>query len=102
MIVRSCTDDGLSGTLGADAVDGIRLGERPGLKCAPDAIGEGTAEWLVAPRLDRLGRATHVQEAVLAWVWRHGGRVFTADAGEILADDPDTPCAPLCGRSSAS
>jgi hypothetical protein len=42
-------------------------------------------------RLDRLARALTVQEAALAVAWRAGGRVFTADAGEVLQDDPDDP-----------
>jgi DNA invertase Pin-like site-specific DNA recombinase len=32
-----------------------------------------------------------VQEACLALVWREGGQVFTADAGEVMQDDPDDP-----------
>jgi DNA invertase Pin-like site-specific DNA recombinase len=32
-----------------------------------------------------------VQEAILAQAWAAGGRVFAADAGEILADDADDP-----------
>jgi len=33
----------------------------------------------------------HIQEAVLSHVWRHGGRVFAVDTGEVLADDRDDP-----------
>ncbi len=32
-----------------------------------------------------------MQEAILAQAWAAGGRVFAADAGEILADDADDP-----------
>ena len=31
----------------------------------------------------RLARDLHNQEAILASVWKHGGRVFTAAAGEV-------------------
>jgi DNA invertase Pin-like site-specific DNA recombinase len=41
--------------------------------------------------LDRLARALTVQEAVLAKVWAYGGKLFTVDSGEVLADDPDDP-----------
>lgn len=49
------------------------------------------AEGIVAGRLDRLARQLTTQEAILALVWREGGRVFTADSGEVLQDDPDDP-----------
>jgi hypothetical protein len=32
-----------------------------------------------------------VQEAALAQCWKHGGRAFMADQGEILPDDPEDP-----------
>ena len=91
-----CTDDGLSGTLGSDVVEGIgtngeHLADRPGLQEAIAAVQDGTVDGLLCGKLDRLGRATHVQEAVLAMVWRAGGRVFAADQGEVLKDDPDDP-----------
>ena len=82
-LVRLCRDEGVPGTV--DAVD------RPGLKCALDAITTGAANALVVARLDRLARALTVQEAALAVFWKLGARVFTADAGEVARDDPDDP-----------
>jgi DNA invertase Pin-like site-specific DNA recombinase len=82
-IVATFTDAGVSGT--KDAAD------RPGLTEALAAVGDRGAAGLVAYRLDRLARSLTVQEAVLAQVWKHGGRVFTVDLGEILQDDPDDP-----------
>lgn len=90
-IVRHCTDDGLSGTLGADVVNGESMADRPGLHEAIRAVQDGEADGIIVGKLDRLGRATHVQEAALAMVWRAGGKVFAADIGEVLADDPDDP-----------
>lgn len=82
-LLRIEEDEGVSGA--KEAVD------RPGLSAALLAIQEGEAEGLLVPKLDRLARALTVQEATLAFVWRAGGRVFAADSGEILEDDPDDP-----------
>lgn len=82
-IARVCRDEGLSGALDA--------AERPGLSCALEALDDGTAEGVIVARLDRLARQLTVQEAALAMAWKLGGRVFTADAGEVLADDMDDP-----------
>jgi len=82
-IVKVCSDDAVKGALPAQ--------DRPGLQCALDAIAEGKADALLTGKLDRLARALTVQEAVLAQVWQMGGKVFTADAGEVLPDDPDDP-----------
>jgi len=90
-IVRRSTDDGLSGTLGADVVNGENMAARPGLQEAIAAVQDGEADGIIVGKLDRLGRATHVQEAALAMVWRAGGHVFAADQGEVLKDDPDDP-----------
>jgi len=83
-IVATFTDAGLSGSL--DAAD------RPGLSSALLALQQPPeADGLLVPRLDRLARALTVQEAALAVAWRAGARVFSADTGEVLADDPDDP-----------
>lgn len=82
-IVKVCDDPGVSGTV--DALD------REGLTCALDEIGSGRADGIIAASLSRIARNSTVQEAALALVWRAGGRVFTVDGGEILADDPDDP-----------
>jgi DNA invertase Pin-like site-specific DNA recombinase len=77
-------DDGRSGALAAE--------EREGLAAALTAIERDPAvEGLVVHRVDRLARELHVQEAVLARVWRTGGAVFEAVHGEILRDDPSDP-----------
>lgn len=82
-LVLIARDEGISGT--RDAAD------RPGLTEALQALQEGKAEALLVPRLDRLARSLSVQEAALAHAWRSGARVFSCDAGEVLADDPDDP-----------
>ncbi len=82
-LVALYTDEGLSGT--KEAVD------RPGLARALDDIANGRADGLLVPRLDRLARSLSVQEAALAHVWRHGGRVFSCDSGEVMEDSPDDP-----------
>ncbi len=77
-------DAGLSGTL--DAVD------RPGLTDAVAALQPPPeATGLVVARLDRLARKLHIQESILQSVWRAKGKVYSADTGEILEDDPDDP-----------
>ncbi|GEB62119.1 hypothetical protein GCM10017674_79960 [Streptomyces gardneri] len=50
-------------------------------------IADGRADGILAPNLDRLARELTVQEAVVAYTWALGGRVFTADHGEHLEDD---------------
>lgn len=81
------TDAGVSG-----ATDAADAADRPGLSAALLALQQPPqAEGLIVARLDRLARALTVQEAALAIVWQAGGRVFTADAGEVRHDDPDDP-----------
>ena len=89
-LVTITSDVGVSGTKPAD--------ERPGLSEAldmlrppPMAVEKRRAAGLVIARLDRLARELTVQEAIFGLVWRDGGSVFTADYGEVLADDPDDP-----------
>jgi DNA invertase Pin-like site-specific DNA recombinase len=70
----------------ADAVD------RPGLLEALQQLRKPpAADGLVVGKLDRLARQLTTQEAILSLVWREGGRVFTAEDGEVLRDDPDDP-----------
>jgi DNA invertase Pin-like site-specific DNA recombinase len=77
-------DNGRSGTL--DAID------RPGLLEALALLEDGDAEALVVHRLDRLARALHVQEAVLARVWSAGAEVWeVVGSRQVLEDDPDDP-----------
>jgi DNA invertase Pin-like site-specific DNA recombinase len=82
-VVEVCADPALSGTLA--------FTDRPGLGCALDALKHGRADGLVVLNLGRISRLLTDQEAALAIVWRYGGRVFTAESGEVLADDPDDP-----------
>jgi DNA invertase Pin-like site-specific DNA recombinase len=82
-IVEVCQDQAQSGT--------IPFGDRPGIGCALDALKHGQADGLVVLNLGRISRLLTDQEAALAIVWRYGGRVFTAESGEVLADDPDDP-----------
>lgn len=83
VIVKTCYDLGEKGTV--DALD------REGLACAIDGVRADEADGIIVGNLTRLARALTVQEAALALVWQAGGRVFSADTGEIMADDPDDP-----------
>lgn len=82
-LVTIYRDEGRSGSLEA--------GSREGLSDALCAIETHEADVFVIPKLDRLARKLHVQEAVLSSVWRNGGSVHSADTGEVLQDDPDDP-----------
>lgn len=83
-IVAEHVDAGVSGALEA--------ADRPGLSEALQVLRRPpNADGLVVARLDRLARKLTTQEAVLALVWREGGRVFAADEGEVQQDDPDDP-----------
>lgn len=82
-IVHTCTDEGVSGAREA--------AERPGLSCVLEQVAGGQVEGVIVARLDRLARSLTVQEATLGLLWRHGATVFSADSGEVLADDPDDP-----------
>lgn len=59
------------------------LHERHGLSAALHAIEDGTAQVLVVAYFDRLFRRMAVQAEVVARVEAAGGRVLTADMGEI-------------------
>ncbi|MFI0218858.1 recombinase family protein [Streptomyces lydicus] len=54
-------------------------------------VEEKKVQGIVVPNLDRLARELVVHEAALAQCWKHGGRAFMADQGEILPDDPEDP-----------
>jgi DNA invertase Pin-like site-specific DNA recombinase len=77
------TDAGVSGSNGIE--------ERRALLDAIRMVEAGEAHGVVVARLDRLARTLTTQEAILAYVWGVGGRVFSVDDGEILEDDPDDP-----------
>ncbi|MFC8765846.1 recombinase family protein [Streptomyces sp. NPDC057193] len=78
--------DEKGGKTGKSTID-----EREGLMEAMKWIADGRADGILAPNLDCLARELTVQEAVLAYTWALGGRVFTADHGEHLQDDEDDP-----------
>ncbi len=83
-VVGVCRDDGKSGTL-EDT-------DRPALLDALALLEAGDADVLVVHRLDRLARALHVQEAVLARAWAAGASVWEVVGDrEVLRDDPDDP-----------
>lgn len=87
-IVDIIQDGAVSGALPAD--------ERPGLTKALNMLvdcaeQEACADVLLAARLDRLARELHIQEAILAQVWKGGNEVHTCDVGEVRRDDPDDP-----------
>lgn len=74
-------DEGVSGT----------IEDREGLESALASIGCDGVKGVVVTSLDRLARSLTVQEAALQQAWCAGGRVFTVDSGEVVADDPDDP-----------
>ena len=80
-LVAVYTDEGVSGTIET----------RAGLEEALSAVRFNGADGIVVSSLDRLARSLTVQEAALQQVWAAGGRVFSIDTGEVLADDPDDP-----------
>ena len=82
-LIDVLADEGISGTLGVE--------HRPALSEALVRVAEGRATGVVVARLDRLARTLAVQEATLAHVWKHDGKVLTVDLGEILQDDPEDP-----------
>jgi DNA invertase Pin-like site-specific DNA recombinase len=82
-IVGLFEDDGISGTLDET--------ERQGLALALAAIEDGEADGIVAHRLDRLSRKLHLSEAIYSRVWRHGGRIFAVDGGEVVEADASDP-----------
>jgi DNA invertase Pin-like site-specific DNA recombinase len=82
-LVACYRDGGVSGANGIDA--------RVGLHEALRALDTGRAGGLVVYRLDRLAQDLPIQEGILGWAWKHRGRVFACDAGEVVQEDPDDP-----------
>lgn len=83
-LVRIVYDDAQSGTLPAQ--------ERPGLLEVLKAIRGHEADGVIMRDLDRIARTLTVQEAVLAQLWKLGGRAYVVtSAEEIPQDDPDDP-----------
>lgn len=85
-IVHGVVDGDERSTSGRSTID-----ERPGLLEALEWLQDGQADGILAPNMDRLARELTVQEAVMSYVWALGGRVFTADDGEQVEDDPRDP-----------
>ncbi len=69
----------------------VPVEQRPGFVEVLNRIAGGQCDGLVVLNLGRIARLLTVQEAALAMVWAHGGRVFAVDAGEVLQDDPEDP-----------
>ncbi|MEU9663480.1 recombinase family protein [Streptomyces chartreusis] len=82
-LVTMFIEKAVSGTVAGD--------EWPELATALSWIEDKKVYGIVALNLDRLARELVVQEAALAQTWKHGGRAFMADQGEILPDDPEDP-----------
>jgi DNA invertase Pin-like site-specific DNA recombinase len=82
-LVKLFVEKAVPGTVASD--------ERPELGAALSWIEDKKVHGIVAPNLDRLARELVVQEAALAQTWKHGGRAFMADQGEILPDGPEDP-----------
>ena len=80
-LVGMLRDEGVSGSVEV----------REGLEEALASVRFNGADALVVSSIDRLARSLTVQEAALQQVWAAGGRVFSLDQGEVLADDPDDP-----------
>lgn len=76
-------EQGISGTLDETG--------RPVLFARLKAIKARETDGLIVANLGRFARELYIQEAVLAKIWDMGGRVFSADVGEVLRDDPDDP-----------
>jgi DNA invertase Pin-like site-specific DNA recombinase len=82
----------LCGPIAFDQASGTTpVDQRPGFVEVLARIAGGQCDGLVLVNLGRIARTLTVQEAALATVWASGGRVFTADAGEVLQDDVDDP-----------
>jgi DNA invertase Pin-like site-specific DNA recombinase len=65
-----------------------RVEERPGFQRVLAMLDRDEADRVVIHRLDRLARDVMVGEALLEAIWARGKRVFIADRGEILQDEP--------------
>jgi DNA invertase Pin-like site-specific DNA recombinase len=74
-------DEGITGT----------KGEREGLEDALASVIYNGNQALVVASVTRLARDLMVQEWALRQIWDAGGKVFTAEAGEVPQDDPDDP-----------
>lgn len=74
-----------------EAFTGMVDEDRPMLAELLGRIEDGEAGGVVVARGDRLARTLTGQEVIFARVWRAGCRVFSADTGEVLPDDPDDP-----------
>lgn len=65
--------------------------DRPGLLEAIRAVKTGRVDGIIAYDFKRIARQLTVQEAILGLIWREGGRVFTAEDGEILSEESGDP-----------
>lgn len=65
--------------------------DRPGLMEAIKMIRTKQVEGIITYDFKRYARQLTVQEAIFALIWREGGRLFTAEDGEIKPEDPEDP-----------
>jgi DNA invertase Pin-like site-specific DNA recombinase len=80
-VVLWTSDEGISGSNGLDA--------REGLADALRALRTSAAAARAVYRLDRLARDLVLQESLLSEVWRMGGRVCSTSASEDAYLDPE-------------
>lgn len=66
-----------------DVSGGAALERRPGLRRAIEDIEAGNADVLVVAYFDRLVRSLRVQQEIVERVEAAGGRVLTADVGQV-------------------
>jgi DNA invertase Pin-like site-specific DNA recombinase len=93
-LVRIVRDEGMSG--------GERVDRRAGLHEALASVLDRRVHGLVVDRLPTLARLISVQEAILALIWRHGGQVFTCDAGRVGAEATPDPTRRMLRRMAGN
>ncbi|MEX1037255.1 MAG: recombinase family protein [Acidimicrobiia bacterium] len=82
-IIHWYSDEGISGYGDLDIRDGLLE--------AIGSVSYNGSEGLLVPNTGRLARDSVNQELAMREVWKAGGKVFAADRGEILQDDPERP-----------
>lgn len=81
-ITHWCADEGISGSDGLDARDGLAE--------AMHLLATGEVEAIIVYRLDRLARDMVLQEQLLREIWRHGQLISGSPAEtEYCQPDPD-------------
>jgi DNA invertase Pin-like site-specific DNA recombinase len=81
-IVKWCADEGISGSNGLDARDGLAE--------ALHLLATGEVEAIIVYRLDRLARDMVLQEQLLREIWKYGQLISCSPAEtEYCQPDPD-------------